>query len=112
MVAGWLLVVALSHGGGKEPAEPDGRRVVDPSWSADEVWKGRCGACHKADGTGSASKHVTDLTSAAWQGKHSDADVRKSIEDGIGGTKMRAFKGKMSDEQLTGIVEKIRAMKK
>jgi mono/diheme cytochrome c family protein len=105
-----LALLLLSHS--YEPGEPDKRPPVDASLTADEVWKARCGACHGEGGEGSAKKKVPDMRAAAWQEKHDDALIRSVIENGIKGSKMRGYQGKLSGEQLDGLIAKIRGIKK
>ena len=108
-----LVAVILTHGGHQyPPGKPDPKPPVEATDSADDIWKARCKGCHKADGTGSKEKKVPDLTNAKWQGEHTDQDLKAAIENGIGDTKMAAFKGKMTAEQLDEIVAFIRALKK
>jgi mono/diheme cytochrome c family protein len=109
-----MLVAVLSHG---EPGEPDKKGPVDEKDSADEIWKARCHGCHGADGHGKPNapdkeKRVPDLTESEWQKKHSPADVRAGIENGVADTKMHGFRGKMTAAQLDAIVAKVKAFKK
>lgn len=70
--------------------------------------------CHAADGSGSGSMgkalNVPDLRSEAVQ-KETDAQLTDSIANGKG-TKMPAYKTKLTDDQIKGLVAFIRTLKK
>jgi len=81
---------------------------------APALYKSKCAACHGPDGTGNVptgkALGVTDLTSADVQ-KQTDAELTDSIANGKG-KKMPAYKGKITDDQIKGLVGYIRALAK
>jgi cytochrome c6 len=81
---------------------------------APALYKSKCAACHGPDGTGNVSMGktlgVTDLTSADVQ-KQTDAQLTDSIANGKG-KKMPAYKGKLTDDQIKGLVGYIRELGK
>ena len=78
------------------------------------LYKSKCAACHGPDGTGNVptgkALGVTDLTSADVQ-KQTDAQLTDSIANGKG-KKMPAYKGKITDDQIKGLVGYIRELGK
>ncbi len=76
------------------------------------IYKAKCASCHAADGSGQTpmgkSMKVRDLRSAEVQ-KQSDAELRKITADGK--AKMPAYKGKLSEAELTAVVAHMRTMK-
>jgi mono/diheme cytochrome c family protein len=78
------------------------------------LYKSKCSACHAPDGTGNVptgkALGVTDLTSADVQ-KQTDAQLTDSIANGKG-KKMPAYKGKVTDDQIKGLVGYIRELGK
>jgi mono/diheme cytochrome c family protein len=74
----------------------------------------KCAVCHAADGSGSGAMGkqlgVTDLRSDAVQ-KQTDAQLTDSIANGKG-TKMPAYKGEITDDQIKGLVGYIRDLAK
>ena len=76
---------------------------------AADTYKAKCAACHGADGSGKAAMGTKDLGSADIQ-KMSDADLNAAITNGKG--KMPAYKGKLTDAQITELVSYIRTLKK
>jgi|ERR1700683_234007 len=89
--------------------------LVSTSMSADDsasVYKAKCAACHAADGSSNVAMGkalgAKDLRSEEVQ-KHSDAELHDSIANGMG-TKMPAYKDKLTDDQIKGLVGYIRDM--
>ena len=81
---------------------------------APALYKSKCAACHGPDGTGNVptgkALGVTDLTSSDVQ-KQTDAQLTDSIANGKG-KKMPAYKSKLTDDQIKGLVGYIRALAK
>jgi mono/diheme cytochrome c family protein len=81
---------------------------------APALYKSKCSACHAPDGTGNVpmgkTLGVTDLTSADVQ-KQTDAQLTDSITNGKG-KKMPAYKGKLTDDQIKGLVGYLRDLAK
>jgi cytochrome c6 len=77
------------------------------------LFKGKCAACHGADGKGETSMGKTlklrDLGSADVQ-KQTDEELTATITNGK--NKMPAYKGKIPDDQIKGLVAYIRTFKK
>ena len=78
-----------------------------------ETFKAKCAACHGATGAGDTTMgknlKIRDLGSADVQ-KQSDADLDTIITKGKG--KMPAYDGKLTKEQIDGLVKYIRTLKK
>src|SRR5271167_1000175 len=78
------------------------------------LYKSKCAACHGPDGSGNVptgkALGVTDLTSGDVQ-KQTDAQLTDSIANGKG-KKMPAYKSKLTDDQIKGLVGYIRALAK
>src|SRR5687768_6775043 len=84
--------------------------------SAADVWKAKCKSCHGDDGkadtkVGKAQK-IDDMSTADWQTKHSDADIKKAINEGIPDTKIKPFKDKLSEAEIDSLVKHVRTLKK
>ena len=67
------------------------------------LFKQKCASCHGPDGKGKTKMGekmgAKDLTGI----KASEAEIQKSIADGKPGTKMLAYKGKISDEEIKAL---------
>lgn len=78
------------------------------------LFKTKCAMCHAANGSGDSvmgkKMGAKDLRSAEIQ-KKSDAELTKLIADGVP-PKMPAYKGKISDADIKGLVAYIRELGK
>lgn len=78
---------------------------------AEALYKSKCQMCHGADGKGSAAGQklgARDFHSPEVA-KESDADLIKVTKEGKG--KMPKFEGKLTDDQIKGLIAYIRKMK-
>jgi mono/diheme cytochrome c family protein len=83
---------------------------------AGDIWKAKCKGCHGEDGKANTKvgqkEKVADVSQAEWQKKHTDADIRKVITDGSEkNSKMKAFKEKLTPEEIDSLVKYIRGLK-
>ena len=73
------------------------------------VYKAKCATCHGADGSGQTpmgkKMNLRDLRSPDVQ-KQSDAELTKITTDGK--NKMPAYKGKLSADEIKGLVKFMR----
>jgi cytochrome c553 len=81
-----------------------------------DIWKAKCKGCHGDDGKAKTKmgekEKIPDMSAAAWQKNHTDAQINDYITNGSKeNTKMKAFKDKLTPEQIDGLVKYIRAMK-
>ncbi len=90
--------------------------IVGASARADDsasLFKTKCAACHGADGSANTSMgkalKIRDLGSADVQ-KQTDAQLTEIISNGK--SPMPAYKGKLTDDQIKGLVAYIRSLKK
>ena len=76
-------------------------------------YKAKCATCHGPDGKGDTAMgktmKVKDLGSAEVQ-KQSDADLTTLIEKGK--KPMPGYEGKLTKEQIDGLVKYVRSLKK
>jgi mono/diheme cytochrome c family protein len=82
-------------------------------------WDNNCAQCHGATGKGDTKMgkmlSAMDLTDAKKQASFTDAQAATAIKDGIkqsGKTTMKAFGGKLSDDEIQALVKYVRALKK
>jgi cytochrome c6 len=88
--------------------------LTAPTASADsgaDLFKQKCAMCHGENGAGKGK--VSALTSAEAQQK-SDADFKTAIEQGVKNDKgmMPGYAGKLTPEQIDGLVKYLRSLKK
>jgi mono/diheme cytochrome c family protein len=82
-------------------------------------WDANCVQCHGKDGKADTKMGKTlnakDLTDAKVQGEFSDAKAAESIKNGVkenGKTTMKAFGGKLTDDEIKALVAYVRTLKK
>ena len=75
-----------------------------------DTFKTKCALCHGADGSGKAAMGTKDLGSADVQ-KQTDAQLTDVITKGKA-PKMPAYGGKLSADDIKGLVAFIRTLKK
>ena len=97
-----LILSAILFIGGTAAAEP-----------VEDIWKSKCKSCHGADGaaqtTEGKKQKVDSMRPAEWQTKWTDEKIKKIINEGSKDKpKMKAFKGKISDEDIDALVKHIR----
>jgi len=80
--------------------------------SGADIFKAKCAMCHGADGSASTgmgkSMGLKPLSSPEVQ-KMSDADLTALVTDGKG--KMPAYKGKLSDADISAVVKYVKTLK-
>jgi cytochrome c oxidase cbb3-type subunit 2/cytochrome c oxidase cbb3-type subunit I/II len=77
------------------------------------LFEKKCASCHGKDGKGDTTmgKRLGVRAFALARGK-SDADLEKSLREGVPGTKMPAFQDKMSDAEAKDLVKLVRGLMK
>jgi hypothetical protein len=96
--------------------------VTTPTQAASpaENWEKHCAGCHGADGKAQTrigrKAGAKDLTDKAVQSKISDADIFKLVKGGRvsakGEEKMEAFNDRLTDADITAIIQFVRAFAK
>lgn len=82
-------------------------------------WDANCAQCHGKDGKADTKMgkqlNAKDLTDAKVQSEFSDAKATESIKNGVkdnGKTTMKAFGGKLTDDEIKALVAYVRTLKK
>lgn len=101
----------------KPRAEPAPGPAFRKDFTGQDIFLARCAACHGVTGEGNGGKMpalglgARNLTSPDWQDVRTDEQIRDGIMNGLGGTKMRAFKKLGRLEQFDQLVALIRSMR-
>ena len=102
-VAFLLLILACNH---PDATGGDGSALFDQT----------CARCHGKDGKGDpvakAQLGVPDMTDTAWQQKHSDDDIRRTVHEGSRSKKMPPFGDVYSPAQLDAIIAHVRSFRR
>jgi len=123
-VAGWCLALSIGvmADAGQAPSRAGAAKMKNPVatnaasvTAGQQVYQKQCRMCHGAAGaaeTPMAKKmSASDLTDATWTYGSSDGEIFAIIQDGAGaGSKMTAFKGKVSDQDTWHLVNYIRSL--
>jgi mono/diheme cytochrome c family protein len=90
-------------------------RAADPKTN----WANNCAQCHGPTGKGDTKMgkmlNAMDLTDPKKQASFTDAKAAAAIKDGVkqnGKTTMKAFAGKLSDDEIKALVTYVRSLKK
>ena len=83
--------------------------AAKPADGAD-TFREKCSMCHGIDGKGYAAIKTPDFTDPKWQAAHPDKELKDAIENGVKGTAMVSFKGKLSPQQMAAILKYIRSL--
>ncbi|NBD07478.1 MULTISPECIES: cytochrome c [Corallococcus] len=80
------------------------------------LWDKSCKGCHGADGRAQTrmgkKESIPDMSRASWQKAESDAELRGVIANGSSDNpKMKAYKDKLTPEQIDALVGYIRTFK-
>lgn len=85
-----------------------------PDKKTERLWKAKCASCHGMDGKGQTDQGkkqlVEDMTTAAYQTKLTDEDIKKVILEGLkkekNGVKqeMEPYKDTLKPEQVDALV--------
>jgi mono/diheme cytochrome c family protein len=82
-------------------------------------WANNCAQCHGPDGKANTKMGKTlnakDLTDPSVQASFTDAKAAEVIKNGIkenGKTTMKAFAGKLTDDEIKALVAYVRTLKK
>jgi mono/diheme cytochrome c family protein len=96
-------------------AAPLSARAAD----AKTNWDNNCAQCHGKDGKADTKMGRTlnarDLTDPNVQAAFTDAKATQSIKEGVkqnGKTTMKAFAGKLTDDEIKALVAYVRTLKK
>ena len=116
-----LITVALllPSAARSDDTAPTAEPAAEPVADGPALYAKLCSKCHGDDGAGKKlgqerGKKMPDFSSAAWQAKTKDADIRKIIEFG-GPPKMKMTKKQFKVEfegQIVAIVNYVRSLNK
>jgi mono/diheme cytochrome c family protein len=92
---------AQSSASGQPAHEKDGQTAA--------LFSKNCASCHGPDGKGNKSIGTPNFTDLAFQKSVSTSELQTAIQKGKGGI-MPAWSGKLTDEQISGLVTYIRSL--
>jgi mono/diheme cytochrome c family protein len=75
-----------------------------------DIFREKCSMCHGINGKGYAAIKTPDFTDPKWQAAHPEKERKDAIENGVKGTAMVSFKGKLSQQEMTAVLKYIRSL--
>ncbi len=99
-----LLILAGCVGGGG----PSGKNVFDAN----------CMTCHGATGKGDGPAATglnpppRDFTAGVWKYGGTQAEIEKTIHEGVPNTAMIAWKGALTEEEITAVAAYVKSLSK
>jgi cytochrome c oxidase cbb3-type subunit III len=79
------------------------------SRAASHLFEANCSQCHGPEGKGKPG-HTPNFTSARWQARHSNQRIVAAITNGVKGTMMPPWKGKLTTTQIRSLARFIRSL--
>jgi putative heme-binding domain-containing protein len=109
IVLGWAGMLAAAGSGQAPKADPAGSAAPDPAAMAEgqALFRGLCSGCH--GGTGRGGKGP-DLTDNKWLHGGTDADITRTIQNGVPGTTMKKLGDALKPEQIRHVIAYIRSL--
>ncbi len=102
----WTLAAAS----GQAPQDPSAKPpAADPAAMAEgqALFRGLCSGCHGGAGRGGKGP---DLTDAKWLHGGTDADIARTIQNGVPGTTMKKLGDALKPEQIRHVIAYIRSL--
>ena len=94
-----------------KPTKP---KPAAPAIDGKPLYDRHCKACHAPDGKGTESmkkNNIPDLTDRAWQSSHGKGKIVDVLNRGVDGTKMKAFKDKLSADEIAAVAAYVKKLK-
>ncbi len=109
IVPAWAVLLAAAGAGQSPKAEPAGPAPPDAAALEEgrALFRGLCSGCH--GGTGRGGKGP-DLTDNKWLHGGTDADIARTIQNGVPGTTMKKLGDALKPEQIRRVIAYIRSL--
>jgi len=118
VVIGSLAVGLLSHGlaparadQSAPPAKQGAKPGAKPGVDVQAIYKEQCAICHGVDGKGKLPG-VASFPDGDWEHGSRLQDIAKVIREGVPGTTMMAFKGRLKPEEIDALARHVRSFDK
>ena len=102
-----------------DPKKPDETKADPPATGgADgkDIYGKKCKSCHGASGDAKTKigeeNDIEDWTQAGWKGKWPESKVVDIVTNGKAGTKMKAFKDKLTADEIAAVSKYARSLGK
>lgn len=92
----------------KPKPKPKAKPKAKPKVSGALVWSKKCKGCHGASGDGKGK--INSFKTPGWRGKWTTSKIKRIVTNGKPGTKMKAFKGKLTPEEIAAVSSYARSL--
>jgi cytochrome c oxidase cbb3-type subunit 3 len=99
----WTLVLAAALATGPAAQEPVSRE------KAQELYTANCQACHGPEGKGSPLMKGSAFVKRPWKHGTTEAEMVKTISEGVKGTMMLPFQEKLKPEEIAALAALVRS---
>lgn len=100
-----LILPALSAAQNAKPAPVPRAKAV-------ELYEANCQVCHGANGAGTPLTRDLRFVGRKWKHGNRQQDVVKTITEGVTGTPMLPFKGRLSSAEIAALASLVRSYDK
>jgi putative heme-binding domain-containing protein len=109
VVAAWSGVLAAGAGPARRQGEPAKPTAADPAAMAEgqALFRGLCSGCHGGAGRGGKGP---DLTDNRWLHGGTDADIARTIKNGVPGTTMKKLGDALKPDQVRHVIAYMRSL--
>ncbi len=80
-----------------------------------ELFKSKCSSCHGEDGKAQTKmgkkEKIPDFTTEKFQSGVTDDKIKDAITNGVPDTKMKAFSGKLTPDEIASLAKFVRTFK-
>jgi putative heme-binding domain-containing protein len=105
-LSGAVAIAAIGQPPEGEPGKPDPKADADMA-EGRAMFRGLCSGCHGGAGRGGKGP---DLTDDKWLHGGTDADIARTIREGVPGTTMKKLGEALKPEQMAHIIGYIRSL--
>jgi mono/diheme cytochrome c family protein len=105
-------VAGAPRAAAQDKTTPDAPAAPVSRAAAVELYTANCQICHGPSGTGTALVAGSAFVGRKWKHGTRIEDVVHTITNGVPGTMMLPFKGKLSPEQITALAALVRSYDK
>lgn len=93
-------------------AAQNGRQTPVPRAKAVELYEANCQVCHGPNGAGTPLTKDLSFVGRKWKHGNRQQDVTKTITEGVTGTPMLPFKGRLSPAEISALASLVRSYDK
>jgi cytochrome c oxidase cbb3-type subunit 3 len=106
------VVLAMAFGSNHAGAQEAKRTAPVPRAKAVELYTAHCQICHGPDGKGTKLMKDSAFVARKWKHGTTVEQMQTTISNGVAGTMMLPFKGKLTAEEVAALAALVRSYDK